>query len=362
MIDYMNPDERFMRRALQLAARGIGTTHPNPRVGAVIVIRDTIVGEGWHDHPGSPHAEIVALEQAGSRARGATLYVNLEPCHAHGRTPPCTQAIIRAGIRKVVYASPDPNPKMAGGGGFLSDAGIAVRSGVLREAADRLNKPFFHFIERKRPYVIAKAAVSLDGKLATHQQHSRWISGEQARRHAQRLRSESDAILIGSGTLKHDNPSLTVRGVRRNGEPPLRVVLCFDTPACLPDYHLLDGSAPARLYVHTINDHAADWKREGVDVVQTASLADVMRHLATDGRLSLLLEGGGRLHAAFLESRLSDELVLYQSPILIGGKDAPGLWHGLGVSHLSESPRLREIVRRRMGEDQLIRGTIVYPD
>jgi len=354
-------DGRFMRRALALACRGIGTSHPNPRVGAVVAAGERILGEGWHRHPGCAHAEIVAMDRAGSAAKGATLYVTLEPCHGHGRTPPCTQAILEAGIRRVVYASADPNPAMAGGGRFLEGHGIEVQRDVMKAQAEKLNHPFFHFIRTGMPYVVAKAAISLDGKLATRCRHSQWISGEQSRRHAHRLRAASDAILVGSGTFRHDNPSLTIHGARRRGEPPLRVVLCLDTPVFSTDYQLLDGNAPSRLYVRSLNRHTADWEKAGVEVVHVGSLQSALQHLAAEGRLALLLEGGGQLHAAFLEAQLSCELVLYQAPILIGGREAPGLWHGVGVSDLDRSPSIVNVVRRRLGEDQLIQGTIIYP-
>jgi len=354
-------DERFMRRALVLASRGIGTSHPNPRVGAVVVAGERILGEGWHRHPGCSHAEVIALDRAGSAARGATLYVTLEPCNGHGRTPPCTQAILQAGIRRVVYASADPNPVMAGGGRFLEERGIEVQRDVMKDRAEKINRPFFHFIRTGMPYVVAKAAISMDGKLATRCRHSQWISGEQSRRHAHRLRAASDAILVGSGTFKHDNPSLTIHGAKRRGEPPLRVVLCLDTPVFSTDYQLLDGNAPSRLYVRSLNRHTPDWEKAGVGVVQVGSLQSALQHLAAEGRLALLLEGGGQLHAAFLEAQLSCELVLYQAPILIGGRAAPGLWHGIGVSDLDSSPSIVNVVRRRLGEDQLIQGTIIYP-
>lgn len=355
-------DKNFMRRALVLARRGIGISHPNPRVGAVVVLGNRIIAEGWHVGPGCAHAEVIALGQAGADSKDATLYVTLEPCSSHGRTPPCTEAILQAGIKRLVYASSDSNPLMSGGGCYLEDRGVEVQGGVLRKQADKLNRPFFHFIETGMPYVIAKAAISLDGKIATHLKNSQWISSEQSRRHAHRLRATSDAVLIGSGTLRHDNPSLAIRHAKPRGKSPLRVVLCRDTPVCRVDYHLLDKSAPARLYVRRLNAHAADWKKAGVEIIEVGSLQEALKHLAADGRLSLLLEGGGQLHAAFLENRLSHELFLYQAPILIGGREAPGLWHGTGVPHLAQVLRLECAERRRLGEDQLIRSKIVYPD
>ena len=352
-----------MRRALRLARKGIGLTHPNPRVGAVVVAAGAIVGEGWHERPGLPHAEILALRQAGMRARGGTLYVTLEPCAGHGRTPPCTRAIRTAGIRRVVFGSSDPNPRMAGGAATLRGCGIEVTAHVLRERTDALNRPFFHFLHRRRSYVIAKAAMSLDGKLATHTEQSQWISGAASRRHAQRLRAEADAIVVGANTLRRDNPALTVRHALRRGAPPLRVVICSHTPEFDAAYKLADGSAPARLYVtHPDNSQTDAWRSAGVEVVCAAGPAMVLRHLASEGRLAVLLEGGGRLHASFFAACLTDELVLYQAPLLIGGVEACGLWHGPGVDCLAHAPRLADIHRRRIGDDLLIRGRMVYPE
>ncbi len=358
----MEINENWMKRAIRLARKGIGTTHPNPRVGAVVVNNGVVVGEGWHERAGGPHAEVVALQKAGHRARGGSLYVTLEPCAARGRTPACTDAILRAGIRQVVYASSDPNPKMAGGGKVLEAYDVEVHGGVLRDEADALNIPFFHYVKTGRPYVTAKAAISLDGKLATRTHHSQWISGEKARRHAHGLRAVSDAILIGAGTLMHDNPSLTVRDARLLGDVPLRVVLCFETPPFNPDCRLLGDDAPTRFYVRSTNEHTRRWHDAGVEIGRASSLPAVLRHLAEGGYLHLLLEGGGQLHAAFFEAQLTDELVLYQAPILIGGRDAVSLWSGTGVETVDRAPRLEDVSRRKMGEDTMIRGRVVYPD
>jgi len=352
----------LMQQAIELARRGCGTTHPNPRVGAVVVNHGEVVGVGWHKRAGGPHAEVVALQMADKRALGGTLYVTLEPCAAHGRTPACTEAIRRAGIRHVVYASSDPNPQMAGGHNILQAAGISVIGGVLREQADALNLAFFHHLRTGRPYVIAKAAISLDGKLATRTHHSQWISGEAARLHAHKLRSASDAVIVGAGTLKHDNPSLTARDVAMSGDAPLRVVMCFETPQFFADCKLLSADAPSRFYVHSVNAYTDQWREAGIEVEQVTSLAGILKHLAEDGRRQLLLEGGGELHSSFLEARYSDELVLYQAPVLIGGRDAVSLWAGQGVDTIPHAPYLEHVERRILGTDQMIRGQIIYPD
>jgi len=359
--DYI-ADEKFMTRALNLAEKGVGKTHPNPAVGAVVVVDGKVVGEGWHEGPSQPHAEVVALEAAGSCARGGTLYVTLEPCASQGRTPPCTNTILRAGIWRVVYASSDPNPKMAGGGAVLESHGVEVRTNVLEKEADAINKTFFHFYRLGRAYVTAKAAISLDGKLATHQRHSQWISNETSRRHAHQLRASNHAILIGAGTLEQDNPLLTVRDAPLSGEPPLRCVLCFETPIFQSGYNIADGAAPSRLYVRSESDAAKAWRDAGVEVVRAGSLIEVLKHLASEGRWSVLLEGGGTLHAAFLETHLTDELVIYQAPVLIGGKEAVGFWHGVGVVRVSDAPRLENVTRRILDGDQVIQGRVIYPD
>lgn len=236
-------DQRWMKRAIVLAKKGIGTTHPNPCVGAVVVNNGVVVGEGWHERVGEPHAEVHALKKAGHRARGGTLYVTLEPCSSTGKTPPCTDAILRAGIWRVVFASSDPNPKMAGGGELLKVRDIEVVGGLLADEADKLNGPFFHYIKTGRPYITAKGAISLDGKLATHRHDSQWISGEKSRKHAHGLRADADAIIVGTGTLLHDNPSLTVRDAKVKGNVPMRVVIGMRTPRFFPDCKLLDDSA-----------------------------------------------------------------------------------------------------------------------
>ncbi|MFQ5345707.1 MAG: bifunctional diaminohydroxyphosphoribosylaminopyrimidine deaminase/5-amino-6-(5-phosphoribosylamino)uracil reductase RibD [Mariprofundus sp.] len=354
--------ETFMRRAIMLARHGIGTTHPNPRVGAIVVNHGVVVGEGWHERPGEAHAEVMALQQAGDKARGGELYVTLEPCAAHGRTPPCTDAVQKAGIRHVVFASSDPNPAMAGGASILQAAGIRVTGGVLADEADMLNIPFFHYLRTGYPYVIAKAALSLDGKLATRTHHSQWISGKQCRKHAHQLRAESDAILVGAGTLHDDNPSLTVRDSKVIGNVPLRVVICSATPPFFPDCKLLSDDAPTRFYVRSSNKHTQKWSDAGVQVEQADSLESMLRHLAGDGYLQLLLEGGGALHASFLEGKFSHEMVLYQAPVLIGGRDAVSLWENDGAETVDQAIRLEDVVRREMGGDQMIRGRVVYPD
>ncbi len=357
-----NHVEALMQHAIELAKKGMGSTHPNPRVGAVVINHGEVVGEGWHVRPGEAHAEVMALQAAGAKAGGGALYVTLEPCAAHGRTPACTDAIRRAGIKHLIYASSDPNPAMAGGAKVLSAAGVDVTGGVLAEQADALNTPFFHYMHTGRPWVIAKAAISLDGKLATRTHHSQWISGPECRRHAHGLRAACDAIVVGAGTLKHDNPSLTVRDAPVVGDIPLRVVFCFETPRFFPSCKLLSDDAPTRFYVRSLSDDSERWREAGVQVEQIMSLPARLQHLADDGYLQILLEGGGALHTSFLEAGFSNEMVLYQAPILIGGRDAVSLLGGGGSDTVDRVIRLEHVERRNMGSDQMIRGRVVYPD
>ncbi|MDX8378269.1 MAG: bifunctional diaminohydroxyphosphoribosylaminopyrimidine deaminase/5-amino-6-(5-phosphoribosylamino)uracil reductase RibD [Mariprofundales bacterium] len=369
----ISKDISWMRHALTLAQRGIGTTHPNPRVGAVIVKNDKCIAEGWHISCGYDHAEIMALKHLANKgisAQGATLYVSLEPCHAQGRTPPCTTRIIAAGISRVVYASDDLNTKMAGGGLWLADQGLEIVSEVLKTDADVLNSPFFHYLKYKRPFITAKAAISLDGKLATASGDSKWITGIEARQHAHGLRAEQDAIIVGAGTLIHDNPSLNVRhGVSRNGTQPLRVAWCSRLPKYKKHYNFTDNnnqnSPNSRLYTHKFssadnNQQCQDWQKNGVEVVQVSNISAMFTHLAKDGYLAVMVEGGGHLHASLLRSKLIDRLVLYQAPILIGGTQAIGLWHDDGINLIKTAPKLTNIIRCMLGNDQCIIGDILY--
>jgi len=355
-------DLLHMKRAIKLAKKGVGRTHPNPRVGAVVVRDGKIVGVGWHHRAGEAHAEVNALQDAGEKAFGGTIYVTLEPCAGHGRTPPCTEAILKAGITRVIFASADPNPCMSGGSAFLKEQGLEVLGGVMREEADALNVAFFHYLATGMPYVIAKAAISLDGKLATRNRDSQWITGSEARKHAHQIRAMSDAIVVGAGTLQGDNPSLTVRDARLKGKYPLRVVIAKQTPDFFSEYKLLSGEAPSRMYVYDAsNPHTILWQEAGMDVVEVRDLQAALKHLAEDGCLQVMLEGGGQLHAAFLEHQYANELVLYQAPLLIGGTEAVNFWHGLGIAYMSDVVRLQDVQRRKLGDDMMIRGKLVYP-
>jgi len=353
-------DIQWMQYALKLARKGVGRTHPNPRVGAVVVQDGKMIGQGWHQCAGESHAEVHALADAGAGAKGATIYVTLEPCSGFGRTPPCTQAILDAGIQRVIFASYDPNPAMSAGAEVLKQHGLEVFGGVLEAEANTLNQAFFHYLKTAMPWVMAKAAISLDGKLATHAHQSKWITGAAARKHVHRMRAECDAIMVGSGTLREDNPSLTVRDARLRGCPPLRVVMARDTPKFSQEYQILSDEAPSCLYVQQSNKHNKYWQAAGVDVVQVNDLQAALKDLAGRGCLQILVEGGGKLHASLFEQKLANELLLYQAPVLIGGVDAVNLWHGLGIADMSEAVHLVDVKRKKLGEDMMIRGCLIY--
>jgi len=361
--------ERFMRRALELAERARGLTSPNPMVGAVIVTAaGEIVGEGFHARAGAPHAEIEALRAAGGRAQGATLYVTLEPCAHHGRTPPCAPAVIEAGVARVVAAIGDPNPLVGGRGlDLLRTAGIEVRIGVVAAEAERQNRVFLTAMRERRPHVTLKAGMTLDGKIADLHGASRWITGDAARHRAHRLRSESDAIVVGIGTVLRDDPELTVR----LGEPwprePLRVVL--DTAARTPvGARLIRAGRPSSAVIAVGADAAEPRVRE-----LTASGATIVACGTRDGRVDLgalltelfardvravLVEGGGEVHGAFLDAGLVDRVAMFAAPLLIGGRGATPVVGGAG-RELKSAVRLGGFTVTPLGDDLLVEADVV---
>lgn len=357
----MTPDERWMRQALKLARRGMSHVHPNPMVGAVLVKQQRIVGVGYHRRYGGPHAEADALARAGIRAKGATLYLNLEPCSHWGKTPPCADAVIAAGIRRVVAAVRDPNPKVAGKGfAKLRRAGIEVTVGVLEKEARELNRAFFHWIRHRRPFVTLKSASSLDGKIATRIGESKWITGPEARAAGHRLRAEVDAIAVGIGTVLADNPHLTAHGRGRN---PVRVI--FDsrlhTP---PKARCVDAAAPTWILTGTARKGRAFQKKPHVRLQAIArgkgglNISAALKWLGGEGITHLLVEGGGTLNGAFLAAKAVDELVWFVAPKIIGGTDARAAVAGQGVFHLAEAHRLKNAQVTRIGDDLCIRGSL----
>jgi diaminohydroxyphosphoribosylaminopyrimidine deaminase/5-amino-6-(5-phosphoribosylamino)uracil reductase len=336
-------DEKFMRLALREAARGVGRTSPNPAVGAVIVKGGRVIGKGWHRCAGGPHAEIEVLRslRKPGLARGATLYVTLEPCCTHGRTPPCTDAIVEAGLARVVAGATDPNPRHAGRGfAILKNAGVSVTPGILAAECTAVNAAFNKWIATGLPLVIAKAGLSLDGRLTRPPGEGAWLTSLQSRADAMRLRAQVDAILVGAGTVRADNPRLTVRGLRDSAaRQPWRVVLTRRGP--LPkDAHLF-----------------SDEHRERTLVFRGKSLRAVLRDLARRGCTSVMIEGGGALLGSAFDARLVDRVQFYLAPLLCGGPDVIG---GLGAGSTRDSVELENVSYRRIGPDLLLRADVRY--
>ncbi len=345
-------DRAFMRRALSLARRGWGRTAPNPMVGAVVVRDGVVVGEGFHARFGAPHAEVVALRAAGAQARGATLYVSLEPCTHHGKTPPCTDAIAAAEIARVVVAAPDPHAAAAGGVERLRCAGLQVDIGVAEDAARELNAPFYHAHGPdggERPWITLKLALSIDGAVADAGGRSRWITGPAARRVVHRLRAGHDAVAVGVGTAIADDPSLTVRGVRRPRRAPLRVV--FDRQARLPLTAVLVRTAGAASTLVVTADPApppaARLREAGVTILPATDLPQALHRLRDRDVQSLLVEGGARLASALLERSLVDRLIIFRGAVVLG-RGAVHPWDHLDVPGLAGARRFRVLSHRRV--------------
>ena len=361
-----------MERALRLARQAVGSASPNPAVGAVLVKGGRIVGEGFTQPPGGPHAEVVAIRQAGEAARGATLYVTLEPCCHHGRTPPCTKAVLATGVREVHLSHLDPDPHVNGQGkAELESAGVKVFVGEGEEEARRINEAYLKHRTTGLPFVIAKFAASLDGKIAATSGDSRWVSGPESRRWAHRQRTVVDAIVVGVRTVLIDDPELTARpepgeGARQeDGEPrqPLRVVADSQgrTPASA---RVLQG--PATTLVATTGASSKAWRREmhdaGVEVaVLPASggrvdLPELLRHVGGRNILSLLVEGGGELLGSFFDLGLVDKVQAIVAPIIIGGQDTATAVAGRGARRMADALRLRDVTIERLAEDILVTG------
>ncbi len=363
-MNFSAADHGFMARALQLAQRGLFTTTPNPRVGCVLVRDGRIVGEGWHEKAGMPHAEAAALTAivgAGGTAKGATAYVTLEPCSHFGRTPPCVDALIEAGVVRVVAAMPDPNPLVAGQGlAKLAAAGIAVASGLLAAEAHELNIGFVSRMTRGRPWLRLKVAASLDGKTALNNGVSQWITGPAARRDAHIWRARSCAVLTGIGTVKDDNPRLTVREVPTTRQP-LRVVIDsrLETPL---DAAVLEGGN-VLIAAAQDNDRAADLRARGAEIVilpnaqGKVELAYLLQELGRRGINEVLAEAGTRLNGSLLREGCVDELLIYQAPILLGDA-ARGMFGLAEITDLAGARRLNIIERRVVGADCRIRARL----
>jgi diaminohydroxyphosphoribosylaminopyrimidine deaminase/5-amino-6-(5-phosphoribosylamino)uracil reductase len=365
-LSWSETDRMMMSRALELAARGLGQVSPSPLVGCVIVTgAGETVGEGYYLYEGLKHAETLALEQAGPMARGATAYVSLEP-HAHyGRTPPCTDALIKAGIKRVVAPIQDPNPKVSGKGfAHLRSAGVEVLTGLMASEAVRLNEKYIHFMRTGRPFVHLKLATSLDGRIATRTGDSRWITGEAARARVHLLRHEYDAILVGSGTVRADDPLLTDRSGLKRHRPLTRIIL--DQQLSLsPDSQLALTARQSPVLVYASSEISSSsaldaLKSCGVEVAQVGDGGRNLRALLEDlgGRAiqSLLVEGGARVAGAFLDAGLVEKVSFFIAPLIIGGTGAPASVAGAGAHNIADAIRLRDIELDQHGPDLEITG------
>ena len=352
-----------MRRALELAALGLGRTSPNPAVGAVVVRDDTVVGEGYHERAGGPHAERVGRARAGVAARGAAQYVTLEPCCHYGRTPPCTDAIIEAGIRRVIFASADPDIRAGGRGAQqLTAAGIEVEEGLLRDEADRLNEAYFKHKRTGRPFVTLK--------LATRSGDSRWITGTAARARVHEMRNRSDAVMVGVGTVLADDPRLTTRGIE-GGRDAVRIV-CDSHARTPPEAQVIREASEAPCLV-AVTERAEQERLDGL----SAAGAEVLVLPADEGRvdldalsvalgerdiMSVLLEGGGTLAWSALEAGMVDKVALFYAPMIIGGQEAVASVGGAGVERIDDAFRLQDITLQRWGDDLLVEGYVCSQD
>ncbi len=361
-------DQHFMQLALDLAVKGEGFTSPNPMVGAVVVKGGQVVGSGYHQKAGGPHAEVNAINAAGDLARGATLYVTLEPCNHTGRTPPCTRKIIEAGIKRVVLAMIDPNEDVAGGGAdYLKQRGIHITSGVCRGQALKLNEAFVKFVRSRRPFVIAKCAATLDGRIATRSGDSQWVTGEESRQYVHRLRHAADGILVGINTVRSDDPSLTTRLPHTRGKDPVRIVL--DTHLSIsPKAKLLRQKSDAETILVTGKGIAADklssFNRDGLRVIQAElyngmiGMDALMDQLGDLGIISLLIEGGSRVLNSAFRAGIVDKVFFFYAPKILGGDDGIPICSGPGPELMSQSIAVNDIDVHRFGDDVLIEGYI----
>jgi diaminohydroxyphosphoribosylaminopyrimidine deaminase/5-amino-6-(5-phosphoribosylamino)uracil reductase len=356
-------DQQWMKRALHLAEKGRGRTSPNPMVGAILVKDGKVVGEGFHAKAGEAHAEIIALQEAREEAREAILYLNLEPCTHYGKTPPCVPQVIEAGVKRVVIGMEDPNPLIKGKGiEILRKAGLDVEIRILEKECRRLNEAFCKYILKKEPFIILKVAATLDGKMATRNGDSKWISGEASRRFVHKLRDQVDGVIVGIGTVLKDDPLLTAR--IKGGRDPYRIVL--DSRLKVPEEAKVIGTTPSKAIIATTElapkDKIEEFEKRGVQILILDSkegkvnLKSCLSKLGEIGMMSLLVEGGSQVNGSFLDEGLIDKLLLFLSPRLIGDHQAPGIFGGRGISNLQEAFALKEIKTKRIGDDILLEG------
>lgn len=367
--EFTKADEQYMKEALRLARRGLGRTSPNPAVGAVIVRDGKVIAGGYHKRAGEAHAEINALAGLKGLARpGDALYVTLEPCNHHGRTPPCTEAILERGIKRVVVGMRDPNPKVTGGGcEYLAAKGVAVETGLLEEGCRRLNEGYIKLVTSGRPFVIAKTALTLDGWTATSAGHSRWITGEASRQFVHRLRDRVDAVMVGVETVLADDPALTTRLTTGKGKNPIRIIL--DTTLRTPPRAKALAHTDASMTWIAVGDDVPDPRlesrvAEGVSFLRCPKrdgridLPALMDRLGEKSIASLLLEGGSTVMGAMLRERLIDKFYIFKAPKLLGGGDGIPMVSGPGVKSMHEAIGIDRLKIRRFGEDVLFEG---YP-
>lgn len=358
-------DEYYMRLALRLALKAKGATSPNPMVGAVVVKRGKIIGQGYHQKAGSPHAEAIALDRAGKSAEGATLYVTLEPCTHFGRTPPCVDRVVRSGVKEVVIGMIDPNPLNNGKSlEILRMHKIKARWGVLEKELRRINEPFIKYITRRMPYVTVKVAESLDGKIATKSGDSKWITSDKSRSFAHRMRRFYDAIMVGVNTVRRDNPRLKAWFSECQ---PRKIIV--DSQLSTPcnanifsgEQGVIIATVAANLGQQTDNRQLLGKKAVILEVKENAgqvNLKDMMKKLAKEGISNILVEGGGTLIGSLVDAGLVDKVLFFVSPKIIGGKDAISSVMGQGIQRIDKAVKLRDVTCRRMGEDFLFEGYV----
>ncbi len=340
-------DEKYIKAALELAKKAKGMTSPNPCVGAIVVKDGKVVGKGFHRFAGGPHAEIYALRQAGKKAKGATMYVSLEPCSHYGRTPPCTDTIIRSGIKRLVAAIKDPNPVNNGRGlRILRSHGIKTVVGFLETEACELNEDFIKYITNKLPFVTVKVAQSLDGKIATRTGDSKWITGGKAREFVHKLRSEHDAVMVGAGTILKDDPLLTARVRGTRVKQPLRIILAGRTK--IPDKARIFNSKGGNVLIASTKDNSG-----------RVDIRSLLRELAKREVTSVLIEGGGETVASALEAGLVDKVYFFIASKIIGGRKATTSVEGEGVEKAGKAIRLKKMSYRKIGDDLLIEGYVI---
>lgn len=365
-------DKKYMQMALDLAAQASGATSPNPLVGAVVVREGRVIGRGYHEAAGKPHAEVNAIEDAGSAAEGATLYVTLEPCNHFGRTPPCTHKILAAGIERVVIALADPNPDVTGGGeNYLRDKGVSVTSGLCARRALYQNDWFVKYIRTKQPFVTAKCAATMDGRIAASSGDARWVTGKAARGFVHQLRHSVDAIMVGRQTVADDDPSLTTRLPEGGGKDPIRIIVDTDL-GISTQAKVIQQASPAPTWIVCSSEVAQNkvqrLESAGVQVLTAdvkdgwIDLSDLMGRLGREGVTSLLLEGGSKLMGSAIRSGIVDKVLFFYAPKLSGGDDGVPMCAGPGATLMKDCIGVTDVQVRRFDQDVLIEGYIDKPD